>query len=1553
MAGAVVGSAEFQLAVNIANFNAGFDAAQRAAQAGSEKIQRTIDNNLKKTKKSADEAGIGLKKAFEIGGAISGVAFGLEGVRKALEVVVEQTAKAAQAQFALNKVYGDAAGQYKAFADAQSQATGRNSVDFQQASVRAATLAKNYGLTSQQIQELIKRSSDLAAVHGKEIPDAAERVINAIRGEAEAAEALGLTLNSDAVKAFADMTDEQRKNFESLDQVTKAQIIYRELLRQTNDVQGAAAEQAKTATGQFQALQAATDKLAASLGGAFSEGLGEAAGVLAGVVSQVATLVEKTVELQRLSGDPAILRYLALTAAPQLLPGQLIRGSGIAERAGEAIFGADQIRRNREATRGVRDAIRGVVGDSVADYLDPRARAERQAQADAGLGGPAGAMNGPSADEIRAATTVAVAERKRQAKEILDVAKQNAEDLADARIKGLEKEKQAVERAYDQQRIAAEKARDAEIKAAEDTRDGAIKAIEQQAEATAESYRRQIAEAERARDGEKQAAEDQRDQQLRALAEVERAAKDANDAAIRQAEISRDREKQAAEDKRDDGIRALDDEKRARDNARVLEDRAREDETRDALRAIETQHDAAVKALADELKAAERKRDGKLRALDREADRARATSERTIRAIEDQKQAEEDRAREALAGIEREADAEDERYRLALDGIERAADAESERHRLAMQALDDEQDARLDALDVQLRALDAQKQQADAAAKLADLNRKAADIQRNLDKARGTGDPNAIRAAQQALQQAIRAQDQLAAGRARQVLDAAAGTGDPEAIRKLEQDLADVQEEIRREGVEQAQDAERDKLEAAKDAIKEEIDARRRAEDDQNRQRERELQADRDAEQERNRLRKVALDADRDAADERTRLRQRELDGDTQAEQNKLKRRLDALDRRKEATRDAAQAEIDGIKDRQEQEKEAHDEAVRLARDAAEEAKRAVDDRRRAEDQADQDKRRQINDTYELEQRQIKATYDDEETGIIPALRRAADAAEREFGRQRQAVQDAYDEEQRRIKETYDDPVTGVLAKLREQAQAAADSFRDQKTAVNERYQAERDRIKEVYDDPENGIFAKLKKAKDDTIESLNGQVEKWRDWKRDTVKEIDDALSKLDEFVRKIGDLKNLVISTPTPDGTVPVPGGTGPVIPGINSPRDPGGNAAYAPVVRGASADSYWTSGGTHGGHPAADIFAPIGTPIYAPIGGTSSPGTWPLGGNTSMLVGDDGRAYYFAHGAVPFKGGRVEKGEAFGQVGDTGNAKGTSPHLHFAISSRGTGLFGEWNGSGDIDGDSSWWTTGARMDDTRADGQPGGEYIDLIVQGQRIRLSTRGGGDFVGPNGGQGENFRRLLAQAQEAARKYDLPAAIMAAIPINEGLTSQLQTKYHNLFSIKGTGPAGSVSLPTEEVINGQRVLINDDFRVYHNEAESFLDFGKLITESGIYDDAVEVWRKTRDPKAFMRTMGRKYATDPNFAEQVLKIAGYRNGTMIQEPTLLAGLRSGRLGIAGETGQPERLLGVEATRAYGGGASGDVFNFYGVQPENVHREQDKRRRQRDWLFGRRGT
>lgn len=88
----------------------------------------------------------------------------------------------------------------------------------------------------------------------------------------------------------------------------------------------------------------------------------------------------------------------------------------------------------------------------------------------------------------------------------------------------------------------------------------------------------------------------------------------------------------------------------------------------------------------------------------------------------------------------------------------------------------------------------------------------------------------------------------------------------------------------------------------------------------------------------------------------------------------------------------------------------------------------------------------------------------------------------------------------------------------------------------------------------------------------------------------------------------------------------------------------------------------------HEGIDLFAARGTPVVASVGGTMTHASGVRAGLAYYLRGDDGVTYFGAHLDTLAPPGRVEGGAPVGTVGSTGNAKGTTPHLHFEIKPGG---------------------------------------------------------------------------------------------------------------------------------------------------------------------------------------------------------------------------------------------------------------------------------------------
>jgi len=130
-----------------------------------------------------------------------------------------------------------------------------------------------------------------------------------------------------------------------------------------------------------------------------------------------------------------------------------------------------------------------------------------------------------------------------------------------------------------------------------------------------------------------------------------------------------------------------------------------------------------------------------------------------------------------------------------------------------------------------------------------------------------------------------------------------------------------------------------------------------------------------------------------------------------------------------------------------------------------------------------------------------------------------------------------------------------------------------------------------------------------------------------------------------------------------------------GITSP------ASAAPIYTFPVAGCTVTYSKYHHDYPAADIFGKKGCAFVSPVAGivdeVNSVDKWSgktnlgsdRGGLSISIIGDDGLRYYGSHlskieaNIVP--GYKVATGEKLGEIGSTGSARGTKPHLHFGIS------------------------------------------------------------------------------------------------------------------------------------------------------------------------------------------------------------------------------------------------------------------------------------------------
>lgn len=133
--------------------------------------------------------------------------------------------------------------------------------------------------------------------------------------------------------------------------------------------------------------------------------------------------------------------------------------------------------------------------------------------------------------------------------------------------------------------------------------------------------------------------------------------------------------------------------------------------------------------------------------------------------------------------------------------------------------------------------------------------------------------------------------------------------------------------------------------------------------------------------------------------------------------------------------------------------------------------------------------------------------------------------------------------------------------------------------------------------------------------------------------------------------------------------------------------------------------------------------------------------------------------------------------------------------------------------------------------------------------------------------------FLAAATRAAlacsRASGFPPGItvaQAALESNWG-QSRLSRDAHNYFGIKAHGDHARVAYPTLEHIHGRDLRVSAEFARYDSMEECFADRDRLIATAPCYAGARACGG---DPEAFARALAAHWATDPHYADKLLRV-----------------------------------------------------------------------------------
>ncbi|WP_080844301.1 glucosaminidase domain-containing protein [Cytobacillus gottheilii] len=130
----------------------------------------------------------------------------------------------------------------------------------------------------------------------------------------------------------------------------------------------------------------------------------------------------------------------------------------------------------------------------------------------------------------------------------------------------------------------------------------------------------------------------------------------------------------------------------------------------------------------------------------------------------------------------------------------------------------------------------------------------------------------------------------------------------------------------------------------------------------------------------------------------------------------------------------------------------------------------------------------------------------------------------------------------------------------------------------------------------------------------------------------------------------------------------------------------------------------------------------------------------------------------------------------------------------------------------------------------------------------------------------------------AKRVQEESNILASLLISQAILesawgkSKLAQEGKNLFGIKGTYNGQSVTMPTWEVVKGQRVEVQAAFRKYPSWYESFQDLANLYLNGVSWDrnKYKRIIGEENYSAAANAVQSAGYATDPNYAEKLINI-----------------------------------------------------------------------------------
>ncbi len=140
------------------------------------------------------------------------------------------------------------------------------------------------------------------------------------------------------------------------------------------------------------------------------------------------------------------------------------------------------------------------------------------------------------------------------------------------------------------------------------------------------------------------------------------------------------------------------------------------------------------------------------------------------------------------------------------------------------------------------------------------------------------------------------------------------------------------------------------------------------------------------------------------------------------------------------------------------------------------------------------------------------------------------------------------------------------------------------------------------------------------------------------------------------------------------------------------------------------------------------------------------------------------------------------------------------------------------------------------------------------------------------------RDFIKKVAPEAVKLHQTYAVLPSVTIAQAILesnwgkSALSAKYNNLFGVKGSDPANTQEMTTQEYVNGEWQTVTARFRVYDSYAASILDHAQLFVRGTTWNpQQYQHFLAAKDYHAAAQALETDgYATDPEYAAKIVSL-----------------------------------------------------------------------------------